>query len=85
MSLVLICWAFRALCRRSMSNVDFAAVDFVVDSSDDYDAFDIAPLDADAVPVDFVVHSVDSTPMRSRCGALPLLPTLSPAPKDWNS
>ena len=68
-----------------MSNVDFAAVDFVVDSSDDHDAFDIAPLDADVVPVDFVVHSVDSTPMRSRCGALPLLPTLSPAPKDWNS
>ena len=70
-----------------MSNVDFAAVDFVVDSSDDYDAFDIAPLDADAVPVGvgFVVHSVDSTPMRSRFGALPLLPTLSPAPKDWNS
>ena len=68
-----------------MSNVDFAAVDFVVDSSDDFDALDIAPLDTDAVPVDFVVHSVDSTPMRSRFDALPLLPTLSPAPKDWNS
>ena len=68
-----------------MSNVDFAAVDFVVDSSDDYDAFDIVPLDADAVLVDFVVHSVDSTSIHSRFDAPPFLPTLSPAPKDWNS
>ena len=68
-----------------MSNVDFAAVDFVVDSSDDFDALDVVPFDTDAVPGDFVVHSAGGTSISSRVDAPPFLPTQSPAPKDWNS
>ena len=68
-----------------MSNVDFAAVDSVVDSVDAFDALDVAPSDTDAVPVDFADDSVGSTSIRSCLDAPPFLPTLSHAPKDWNS